>query len=56
MQHDIFLKQVNFLPLNPYGKRGGGGAVGNIFDARFLHFVIPINLICNMAMLCKVEY
>ena len=29
---------------------GGGGGVGIIFATMLLHFVIAINLICNMTM------
>ena len=53
MQHDIVLKKLNFDLLTA-GVGGGGGDdaefAGNIFATMLLHFMIPINLICNMIM------
>ena len=56
MQHGIVLKKLNLYLLTPRvreGRRGGGGGGGSaskIFATMLLHFVIPINLICNMTM------
>ena len=54
MQHDIVLKKLEFLPFDPRvmggGGGGGGGGSGKIFATLLLHFVISINLICNMTM------
>ena len=53
MQHDIVLKKLNFdlLTLSPrVVGEGGGGSAGKTFANMLLHFVIPVNLICNMTM------
>ena len=51
MQHDHVLKKLNFDLLAPRVRGGGGGGyAGEIFATMLLHFVIPINLICNMPM------
>ena len=47
MQHDTVLKKVNFDLLTPRVR----GAVGKTFATMFLHFVILVNLICNMKKL-----
>ena len=55
MQHGIVLKKLNFYLLTPRVREGrlgggGGGSASKIFATMLPHFVIPINLICNMTM------
>ena len=52
MQRDHVLKKLNFNLLNPTSK-SGGGSVSKILATTFLHFCIPFNLICNMALIRK---
>ena len=51
MQLDHVLKKLYFDILTPRLK--GVGYAGKMFATILLHFVIPINLICNMTMFCK---
>ena len=47
MQHDHGLKKLNFGLLT---LRSGGESAGKIIAALMLYFVIPFNLICNVAL------
>ena len=51
MQDDHVLKKLNFDLLTPSPRelRGGGSASKNFANIS-LHFVIQVNLICNMTM------
>ena len=57
MQHDHVLKKLTFDLLTPSTRSelggGGGGVAVKIFASMLLHFVIPFNLICSLAMFLK---
>ena len=60
MQHDHALKKMNFDLLTPSPRvverwgggwgGGGGGSAGKTFATMLLHFMNPVNLLCNMTM------
>ena len=49
MQYDHFLEKLNFDLLTPFPGSGGGSA-GKKNATMLLHFVIIINLVCNITM------
>ena len=50
LQHDHVLKKLNFDLLTLSLVSRGAGSECKIFATLLLHFVIPLNLICNMTM------